>query len=74
MNEDERGITPADSTSISIQPKGRNWRIIIEQGNGDVIKDIELTEMERIQLATILCTDPGSPVTLFDVSFLDFDR
>ena len=72
MNEDERGITPADSTSISIQRKGSGWWVIIEQGNGDVIKDIELTEMERVQLAMMLCTEPGDPITLYDVSFLDF--
>ena len=37
MNEDERGITPADVTSITVDRPGRDWRVIIEQGNGDVI-------------------------------------
>lgn len=72
MNEDERGITPADSTSMSIQARDGRWWVIIEQGNGDVIKDIELTEMERVQLAAMLCTEPGQPPTIRDLSFLDY--
>ena len=74
MNEDERGITPANVTSISVDRDGRSWWVVIEQGNGDVIKDFRLTEMERIQLATMLCTDPGKPPLLNSVSFLDFTR
>lgn len=72
MNEDERGITPADSTSISIQTRNGRWWVIIEQGNGDLIKDIELTEMERVQLGSMLCTEPLQPPFLRDVSFLDY--
>lgn len=72
MNEDERGITPADSTSMSIQVRDGRWWVIIEQGNGDVIKDVELTEMERVQLAAMLCTEPGRPPTIRHLSFLDY--
>ena len=74
MNEDEWGITPADVTSITVDRPGRDWRVIIEQGNGDVIKLFELTEMERVQLAAMICTDPGTPVVLDSVSFVDFGR
>ena len=72
MNEDERGITPPDVTSITIDRPGRDWRVIIEQGNGDVIKMFELTEMERVQLATMICTDPGKPPLLDAISFIDY--
>ena len=80
MNEDERGITPANVTAITVEPLGepgiqsRSWRVIIEQGNGDVIKMFELTEMERIQLACMICTEPGEPPTLTHIGFLDFAR
>lgn len=80
MNEDERGITPADVTAITVEPLGepgiqsRSWRVVIEQGNGDVIKMFELTEMERIQLAAMLCSEPGTPPLLDHVGFVDFSR
>jgi hypothetical protein len=74
MNEDERGITPANVTAITIDRPGRDWQVIIEQGNGDVIKMFELTEMERVQLATMICTDPGEPPLIDGISFVDFDR
>ena len=74
MNEDERGITPADVTAISVEPKDGGWLVIIEQGNGDAVKTLELTEMERVQLALMLCTEPGTPVAITEVSFLDFAR
>jgi coenzyme F420-reducing hydrogenase beta subunit len=74
VNEDEHGITPANVTAITIDRPGRDWRVIIEQGNGDVIKMFELTEMERVQLACMICTDPGTPPLLDSVGFVDFDR
>ena len=74
MNEDEGGITPANVTSITIDRPGRDWRVIIEQGKGDVIKMFELTEMERIQLGLMLDSDPGKPLLMGSVSFVDFDR
>ena len=74
MNEDERGITPADVTAITIDRPGRDWRVIIEQGNGDVIKVLELTEMERIQLGLMLDSEPGKPPLTDRVSFVDFTR
>ena len=30
--------------------------------------------MERVQLAAMICTDPGTPVVLDSVSFVDFGR
>jgi hypothetical protein len=74
VNEDERGITPANSTAITLDRRNGRWWVIIEQGNGDLIKDIELTEMERVQLAAMLCTEPLQPPSLTHVGFLDFDR
>ena len=58
MNEDERGITPPDVTAMTMELRNGNWHVTIEQGNGDVIKEIELTIMERIQLAAMLAFDP----------------
>jgi hypothetical protein len=74
VNEDERGITPANVTSISISRSGNLWWVIIEQGNGDVLKDIRLTEMERIQLGMMLDSEPGKPPLADRVSFVDFTR
>lgn len=72
VNEDERGITPADVTSMTVEPlEGKNWRVIIEQGNGDVIKVFDLTEMERVQLGLMLDSDPGKPPLIDSISFLD---
>ncbi len=76
MNEDERGITPAGVTSMTIERdpgNDRGWWVIIEQGNGDLIKDIKLTELERLQLATLLGSEPGKPGA-DSVSFTDFTR
>ena len=73
MNEGERGITPAGETSITIDRPGRDWRVIIEQGNGDVIKMFDLTEMERMQLAAMLGYEPGK-VSFDSCSFMDFTR
>ena len=70
MNEDEHGITPADVTAISLDRNGDLWRVVIEQGNGDVVKTLELTEMERIQLALMLGYEPGA-VAFEHCSFLD---
>lgn len=74
MNEDERGITPANVTAITIDRPGRDWRVIIEQGNGAVIKMFELTEMERVQLGIMLDSEPGTPPLIEHVGFVDFDR
>ena len=71
MNEDERGITPADVTAMTVEPQGKDWLVTIEQGNGDVIKMIELTEMERVQLGLMLDSDPGKPPLIDSISFLD---
>jgi len=54
VNEDERGITPADVTAMTLQQRGPLWEVVIEQGNGDVIKTLELTYMERMQLGMLL--------------------
>ena len=73
MNEDERGITPADVTAISIQLTDNLWWVIIEQGNGDVIKEIKLTELEPLQLSAMLGPLPGA-VVLDSVEFVDVTR
>ncbi len=54
MNEDERGVTPADVTAITIEPSSREWLVTVERGNGDVIRTIELTDMERAMLSMML--------------------
>jgi hypothetical protein len=71
MNEDEHGITPPDVTAITVEPAGSGWLITIEQGNGNVIKTVELTEMERMQLGMMLDSFPGRSGS---VSFVDFSR
>ena len=74
MNEDEDGITPPDVTAMTIQParSGPGWWVIIEQGNGDMIKDIELTPMEGTQLGCML-TAYGTTGPLH-VEFVDVTR
>lgn len=57
VNEDERGITPANVTAITVEPWQGGWLVTIEQGNGDVVKTIELTSFERTQLAGLLQGD-----------------
>jgi hypothetical protein len=54
MNEDARGITPANVTAMTLERDGPRWLVTIEQGNGDVIKTLELTYMERAQLGMLL--------------------
>ena len=71
MNEDEHGITPANVTAITVDCPGRDYRVIIEQGNGNVIKMLELTDGERVQLAFMLESAQASPL---HVSFVDFSR
>jgi hypothetical protein len=72
MNEDEHGITPANVTSMTMEIRGRGWFVTIEQGNGDVIKTIELTAMERMQLAMMLGMDAMTGTTR--VAFVDIYR
>lgn len=84
MNEDERGITPANVTAITIERRvmpefgdlgelsgNSDWLVTIEQGNGDVIKTIQLTEMERMQLAALLEMASTGTVHL---DFIDIHR
>jgi hypothetical protein len=73
VNEDEHGITPPNVTAITIDRPGRDWRVIIEQGNGDVIKMFELTEMERVQLGFMLPL-PALADHVGFVGFVDFTR
>lgn len=73
MNEDEHGITPPEVTAMSIERRGPLWWVIIEQGNGDVIKEIELTELERLQLSAMLGMEPGRP-SHEHVGFADVTR
>lgn len=72
MNENERGITPPDVTAMTVEPYGRGWRVTIEQGNGDVIKTVELTSMERVRLAGLLYG--GAHTARTSVSFVDVTR
>lgn len=72
MNEDERGITPANVTAMTIESRSGEWWVVIEQGNGDVIKEITLTDMERIQLAMMLGEIDGPAADR--VSFTDYRR
>ena len=73
MNEDERGITPPNVTAMTLQAHKAGWEVVIEQGNGDVIKTIELTSMERVQLAMLLDGSPGAGHAVH-VEFVDFTR
>lgn len=54
MNEDEHGITPANVTSMTLEQDGPGWLVTIEQGNGNVVKTLDLTYMERAQLGMLL--------------------
>ncbi|MDQ2875078.1 MAG: hypothetical protein M3Y33_09915 [Actinomycetota bacterium] len=73
MNEDARSITPSDVTAMTVEPAGSRWRVTIEQGNGDVLKVIELTNMERIQLSLMLGSEWERPVSAArHASFLDY--
>jgi hypothetical protein len=77
MNEDENGVTPPEVTAMTLEPWYMGgWLVTIEQGNGTVIKMIELTEMERMQLITLLgCVNSGMPLAgSAHVSFTDSDR
>ena len=74
MNENERGITPPDVTAMTLEHlDAGGWRVTIEQGNGDVLKTIGLTEMERVQLGLMLSYASPVPCPVH-VSFVDFDR
>jgi hypothetical protein len=81
VNEDEHGITPANVTAMTVEPKDSGWLVTIEQGNGDVIKTVELTEMERRQLGCLLDVpgiayrpSSGSGSGALHVEFVDFTR
>jgi len=69
MNEDERGITPASVTSMTLEQDGPGWLVTIEQGNGDAVKTLGLTCMERAQLLVLL-DNSG----MRHVDFVDFSR
>ena len=74
MNEDERGVTPPDVTAMSVEYRDGLWWVIVEQGNGDLIKEIELTDMERAQLACLLETGDGNRPRVRHVEFVDVSR
>ena len=58
---------------MTMEPRSGGWHVTIEQGNGDVIKEIALTPMERVQLAAMLGMDAfAGSVTHLD--FADFSR
>lgn len=69
MNEDALGITPANVTAMTLEQDGPGWLVTIEQGNGAVIKTLELTYMERAQLGMML-DNHG----VRHVEFVDFSR
>lgn len=69
MNEDARGITPPNVTAMTVEPHGPGYIVIIEQGNGDLIKTLELTHHERALLGTLL---EGS--MLRHIEFVDLSR
>lgn len=72
VNEDERGITPANVTAITVSQVSQGWRVIIERGNGDHVQMVVLTEMERIQLGSILSSEPGRPPVTGRIPFVEF--
>lgn len=82
MNEDERGITPQDVTAITIERKDGKpvtlteggWLVTIEQGNGDAVKLVELTETERLQLVMVLDFPPLADPAVSHCGFVDFTR
>ena len=73
MNEDDRGITPPGVTAITVESRSPGWLVTIEQGNGDVIKTLDLTELERLQLAAMLGFEPGT-VRIGSLEFVDVSR
>ena len=69
MNEDEHGITPPNVTAMTIQKDDAGlWWVTIEQGNGDLIKEIRLTDMERYALTSILEFDGIEHIDFVDVT------
>ena len=59
---------------MTIDRPGRDWRVIIEQGNGDVIKMLDLTDIERVNLSLMLDFESGGSPPMDAVSFTDFTR
>ena len=57
MNEDERGITPADVTAMTVEASGDFTALItVERGNGVSIQTMKLSNMECQMLAGLLVT------------------
>jgi len=55
MNEDERGVTPANVTAMTVEAiDDHSARIVVERGNGDSIQLIELTTQEWWSLSCML--------------------
>ena len=73
MNEDERGITPPEEGTITVERDRKNWQVTLERGNGDFIQVLDLTEMERAQLACLLEMAPNAVGTV-SCSFVDVTR
>jgi hypothetical protein len=67
--ENGHGITPANVTAMTLERRGPSWLVTIEQGNGDVIKTLELTDLERLQLGLLL-----DGYSVRHVEFVDFTR
>ena len=66
MNEDERGITPANVTSMTVQqlsPDGQVG-ITIERGNGDSVQTMQLSVQERLSLTGLLQMPIGDTIHL----------
>ena len=71
MNEDERGITPANVTAMTLEKDGTLWRLTVERGNGDSIQTMSLTLMEGAQLGMMLSGGNWAPL---NVEFVDHTR
>jgi hypothetical protein len=55
VNEDERGITPANVTAMTVEAiDDYSARAVVERGNGDSIQLIELTTQEWWALSCML--------------------
>jgi len=71
MNEDARGITPANVTAMTLERNGPGWLVTVERGNGDSIQTMNLTLLEGAQLGMMLSGGNWAPL---HVDFVDHTR
>ena len=73
MNEDEQGITPANVTAMTVEPRDDGWMVVVERGNALSVQVLTLTGMEREQLACLLEMSKNTPYAV-SCEFVDVLR